>query len=190
MKIGKILPALTILALSFSAVKAQDAPKGFEKGKATLADGTIVTGFVKEKIRGNASITVINDSDNKKENYDGNELLAAEVGDDKYICIKGDFFKVVNDGNLKFVQKASDASSKPIYNGNTAVFANGTEGKPGDYFFYNDTNKQLKLVTKKTITAVADECLAGCDTAIAKAKAVNGDLSQVGEAVAIYNNCK
>jgi hypothetical protein len=189
MKIGKILPALAILALSFSTVKAQDAPKGFEKGKVVLADGSVVTGFVKEKIRGNASVIVINSTDNKKENYDGSELLAAEVGDEKYICIKGDFFKVVNDGNMKFVQKSSDASSKPIYNGNQAVFANGTEGKPGDYFFYNETSKQLKLITKKTITAMADECLAGCDTAIAKAKAANEDLSQVGEAVAIYNNC-
>ena len=45
------------------------------------------------------------------------------------------------------------------------------------------------LITRKTISAMADECLAGCDTAIAKAKAANEDLSQVGEAVAIYNNC-
>lgn len=188
MKIGNILPALAILAVSFSAT-AQDAPKGFEKGKVTLTDGSTISGYVKEKIKGNASVTVINDADKKKENYDGNELIAAEVGDDKFICIKGDFFRIISDGNLKFVQKSSDASGKPIYNGNQAVFANGTEGKPGDYFFYNDNSKTLKLITKKTITAAADECLAGCDTAIAKAKAVSEDISQVGEAVAIYNNC-
>lgn len=189
MKIGKILPALVILAISFSTAKAQDAPKGFQKGKVVLADGSVVTGYVKEKIRGNASITVINDADKKKENYDGSQLLTAEVGEDKFVCIKGDFFKIINDGNLKFVQKSSDASGKPIYNGNQAVFANGTEGKPGDYFFYNDSSKTLKLITKKTITATVEECLAGCDTAIAKAKAINEDISQVGEAVAIYNNC-
>jgi hypothetical protein len=189
MKIGKILSALAVLAVSFSSLKAQDAPKGFDKGKVVLADGSVVSGYVKEKIRSNASVTIINDTDKKKENYDGNELLAAEVGSDKFICVKGDFFKVINDGNLKFLQKSSDASNKPIYNGNQAVFANGTEGKPGDYFIYNNGTKQLKLVTKKTITAITDEYLAGCETAIAKARSAGDDMLQVGEAVTLYNSC-
>jgi hypothetical protein len=191
MKLLQILPALAILTVSFNSVKAQEAPKGFEKGKIILADGTVVSGFVKEKIRSNASVTVITEGNNKKKNYSGNDLLSAEVGADKFICIKGDFFKIINDGGLKFVQKASDASNKPIYNGNQAVFANGTEGQPGDYFIYNNGTRQLKLVTKKTITAISGECFAGCDTAIAKAKAVNNDIAEVGEAVTLYNNnCK
>lgn len=190
MKLLQILPALAILAVSFSSLKAQEAPKGFEKGKVVLTDGSVVSGYVKEKIRSNASVTVIGEG-NKKKNYSGNELLSAEVGEDKFICLKGDFFKIINDGGLKFVQKASDASDKPIYNGNQAVFANGTEGQPGDYFIYNNGTRQLKLVTKKTITAITGECFAGCDTAIAKAKTVTGDIAEVGEAVTLYNNnCK
>jgi hypothetical protein len=190
MKLLQIFPAVAILVVSFTSLKAQETPKGFDKGKVVLADGSVVSGYVKEKIRSNASVTVISESDKKKKNYSGNELLSAEIGNDKFICVKGDFFKVINDGGLRFVQKASDASGKPIYNGNQAVFANGTEGQPGDYFIYNNTTRQLKLVTKKTITTVTGECFAGCDTAIAKAKAVNGDMAEVGEAVVLYNNCK
>lgn len=190
MKLFKILSAVAILAMSFTSLKAQETPKGFGKGKVILADGSVVSGFVKEKIRSNASVTVISEVNNKKKNYNGNELLSAEIGEDKFICLKGDFFKVLNDGGLKFVQKSSDASGKPIYNGNQAVFANGTEGKPGDYFIYNNGTKELKLVTKKTITTVTAESFAGCDTAIAKAKTVNGDMAEMGEAVTLYNNCK
>jgi hypothetical protein len=190
MKTWKILLVVAILTVSSSSLKAQETPKGFDKGKIVLSDGSVVSGYIKEKIRSNASVTVISDADKKKKVYNGNELLSAEIGIDKFICQRGDFFKVIHDGGLKFVQKASDASGKPIYNGNQAVFANGTEGEPGDFFIYNNATRQLKLVTKKTISAVTDECFAGCDTAIAKAKTVNGDMSELGEAVALYNNCK
>lgn len=190
MKITQIFAAVAIVAVSFTSVKAQETPKGFDKGKVTLADGSVITGYVKEKIRGSASVIVISEGDSKKKTYSGNDLVSAEIGGEKFICHRGDFFKVINDGTLKFVQKASDASGKPIYNGNQAVFANGTEGAPGDYFIYNNGTKQLKLVTRKTITTVTNECFAGCDTAIAKAKAVNSDISEMGEAVTLYNNCK
>jgi hypothetical protein len=190
MKSLTILAAVAILTVSLSSVHAQEVPKGFEKGTVTLTDGSTVSGYVKEKIRGNASVTIISETDKKKKTYDGNELLSAEIGNDKFICQKGDFFKIIHDGRLKFVQKASDASRKPIYNGNQAVFANGTEGEPGDFFIYNNNSHLLKLITRKTITAVTTECFAGCDTAIAKAKAVSGDVSELGEAVELYNNCK
>ena len=179
------LPFIFVLLVTSSKAQA-DIPKGFNKGTILLSDSSIVSGYFKEKIRGNASLQYVGEG-NKKKNYDGSELLTAEIGDEKYLCVRGDFFRVITEGEVRFLQKASDASSKPIYNGSQAVFANGTEGKPGDYFIYIKNGKQLKLVTRKT-AADAKQWFAGCEEAIAKAKAVNEDIAQFGEAVVIYND--
>ena len=188
----KSLKILTLIALGLVGLQANaqtETPKGFTSGKVVLADNTVISGFFKEKIQSSAAVVFLTE-DKKKKTYNGSDLLSAEIGDDKYICIKGDFFKVICDGELKFVQKASDASFKPIYNGNQAVFANGTEGKPGDYFVYNQSAKQLNYITKKTVGTVVPELFSGCEEAIAKAKELDTDISRFGEAVVIYNSRK
>jgi hypothetical protein len=185
MKPLKVL--LPIFILAFFSSKAQtETPKGFVTGKIYLSDSTIVSGFFKEKIRSNASLQYLG-QDNKKKIYDGSDLLGAEIGEVKYLCTRGDFFRIITDGEIKFLQKASDASYKPIYNGSQAVFANGTDGRPGDYFIYIKSKKQLTLVTKKTASEAA-QWFAGCEEAIAKAKTASENISQFGEAVVIYNN--
>jgi hypothetical protein len=86
------------------------------------------------------------------------------------------------------LQKSSDASSKPSYNGTEAIFMHGTEGKPGDYFIYDIMGKQLKLVSKKTFDKVIAVSFADCTAAIDKAKVIGNDIYQLKEAVEIYNN--
>lgn len=181
----KILLVL-ISGFTFLSANAQDeSPKGFSTGKIVLADGSTLSGPVKDKIRSNASVVLIDN--NKKKNYDGSDLLSAEIGDQKFLCIRGDFFRVICDGEMKFLQKSSDASGKPMYNGNQAVFTNGTDGKPGDYFVYGK-DKQLKLVTRKTLTTVVADSFAGCEEAIASAKQAGDDVAKLGDAVVIYNS--
>ena len=58
----------------------------------------------------------------------------------------------------------------------------------GDYFIYNNNNKELKKVSKKNVDAVAASLFAGCTAAIEKAKTVNGDIAKVKDAVELYNN--
>ena len=101
---------------------------------------------------------------------------------------KGDFFEVLSEGELNFLQKASDASGKPTYNGNEAIFSSGTEGKPNDYFIYTTSSKQLRLVSKKNVDEIIAASFTGYTAAIDKAKTANGDLSQLKDAVEIYNN--
>jgi hypothetical protein len=184
----KALSLVIAIAFSLSTIYAQDAPKGFTKGSIVLSDSSVLTGYIKEKIRGNASLTFV-DAENKKKNYDGHSLVAATIGDEKYICIKGDFFKVVTDGRMKLLQKSSDASSKPIYNGNQAIFINGTEGNPGDHYIYTTSSKKLKHITRKSFASVTAECFSGCEQALAKAKSINEDISRLNEAVDAYNLC-
>lgn len=187
----KIINLLTLCVVSLVLTQANaqpEAPKGFKKGALILADGSSLPGFIKDNIRSNASVSFIAETGGKKKNYDGSDLNGAEIEGTKFICIKGDFFKVLSEGELNFLQKASDASGKPTYNGNEATFSSGTEGKLNDYFIYTTTSKQLKLVSKKNVDEVIAASFSGYTAAIDKAKTVNGDLSQLKDAIELYNN--
>jgi hypothetical protein len=180
--------AVTVLSLVFIEAQSQsEAPKGFVNGNILLTDGSTLTGFVKDNIRKSASVTFTNGVEKKKA-YEGSALLSAEIEGEKFICIKGDFFKLICEGELSFLQKSSDASAKPTYNGSEAVFVSGTEGKLNDYFIYNNNTKQLHLVSKKNVDQVTATSFADCRDAIEKAKTINGDLSQLKVAVETYNN--
>ena len=180
--------AVAVLLLAFSVANAQtDIPKGFTRGTITLIDGISQAGLIKDNIRRNASVILMTE-DGKKKTYDGTQLLAAEIEGSKYVCIKNDFFKVLCEGELSFLQKSSDASGKVSYNGSEAILSSGTEGKLNDYFVYDNSKKQLKLVSKKNVEEIALTSFADCTAAIDKAKGINGDLSQFRGAVEEYNN--
>lgn len=188
MKIMNVFTAVFFSLLLIKANAQSDIPKGFKKGTITTFDGNSQSGYVKDNMRNNASVTFIPEADGKKKNYAGADLNSLEMDGVKYICIKGDFFKVLCEGELNFLQKCSDASSKPSYNGTEALFTNGTDGKPNDYFIYSTMDKQLKLISKKNVDEVIASSFAGCREAIDKARNVNGDIYQIKDAVIVYNN--
>jgi hypothetical protein len=178
-----------LLTITFLQVKSQDAmPKGFTKGSVTLADNSEVTGFIRDDIRSKAAVVLIPQAGGKKTTYDGDKLNAVTIDGTKYICMKGDFFKVVCDGELSFLQKSSNASSKPVYVGTEAMFINGTEGKPGDYFIFNKSLNQLKLVNNKNVVEVTTQAFINCEAAVNKAKETGADIAMLKDAVNIYNN--
>ena len=185
MKISRLLP-VAMLSLFVFNVYAQEAPKGFQKGSVTLADGSTVSGYVKNNMRSDASIQFSEADGKKKTKYNGADINAVEIEGTKYISIKGDFFKVLCEGELCYLQKSSDASGKAIKVGNETTFLSGTEGSPNDYFLYNNS-KQLTLVSKKNLEATVTASFKGNNAAIDKAKTVKEDLSQLKEAVELYN---
>jgi len=185
----RILQSILVVAsfLLVSGAHAQtETPKGYTKGSIIMPDNSSIAGYVKDNMRKNAAVAFI-DEKQKKTNYNGSDILAVTIGSDNYISVKGDFFKTICNGKLCFVQKMSDASGKISYNGNEAVFASGTDGKPGDYFIYETKTKELKLVTKKNISEVATASFAGCNEAIEKSKTVTDDVLQLKDAVIVYN---
>ncbi len=170
MKIQQIL-SIFIFSLSFVQLQAQeDIPKGFKKGSITLFDKTVLTGYVKENIRSNASIVFLNEDTKKKKNYDGDGLVSITIDSNHYICIKGDFFKVLCTGSLSLLQKSSDASNKPSYNGSEAIFSSGTIGKPGDYLIFDNTSSQLRLIPKNNLDREVAQNFSSCPDAIDKTK--------------------
>jgi hypothetical protein len=187
MKIATTFTAL--LLLSIGTLSAQTtAPKGFKTGSVMLADSSVLQGFVKDNIKSNATVSFQAGTSSKKTTYAGADILSVTIEGDTYACIKGDFFKVICQGELCFLQKASDATGKMSYAGNEVVFSAGTEGKPGDFFLYSAAGKELVLVSKKNFDEVVTNSFHGYTAAIDKAKSANGDLAQVKDAVIIYNN--
>jgi hypothetical protein len=177
------------LGIVFFNVDAQTTiPKGFKNGVIVLADSSAVHGFIKDNIRRNASIVFRKENGQGKIDYHGSDLISVEIEGTKFLCIRGDFFRILSEGELFFLQKSSDASGIPSYNGNEAIFSNGTEGRPLDYFIYDKKNKQLKLVSKKNMNEVATLIFSGYAPAMDKIKAADADISRLKEAVDIYNS--
>ena len=184
MKLKHVLYA-SMLMLFFSPAFAQEVPAGFVIGSVTLADGSVVNGYIKDNLKKSASVQFI-DSKGMKKSYTASQVNGASIGDAKYTCISGDFFRTLSAGKMNFLQKASNASGSLTFNGSEAVASSGTEGKVGDYFVF--ANNQLKLLTKKNLDSFISNDLAVCAPAVEKAKSINGDIARLQEAVDIFNN--
>ncbi len=180
---------LAVSVLAGVSLKAQtEAPAGFSKGSIVLTDGKVIAGYIKEDMQKKASLTIIPDGGSKKKSYDAYNLSAAALNDSRFLCIQGDFFKVLCQGDLSFLQKMSNAGGKMVYNGADPLYLTGTEGKTGDYFVHNTKLNNLQLVTEKTLDAVVKNSFADCAAAISKAKETGTDIARLKEAVDIYNN--
>ncbi len=160
-------------------------PGGYTKATMVLDNGTSLSGYVKNNIKKTSSVVFIDEAGNNKKQYEGSDINSITIDTVQFICIRGDFFKVLCAGKLNYLQKASNSADKPVFNGTEAIFANGTKGNPGDYFIYSD--QQLKRLSKKNIGGFINNDLAGCSDAMQQAKASNGDVAKLGGAVASFN---
>jgi hypothetical protein len=185
MKKVKIYFAIVILFIAFIAKAQTSIPAGFARATIVLFNGSNLTGYVKESMKKSASVVFLNDNQNKKTTYHGNEINSIQINEESFICVGGDFFKVISTGKIIFIQKQSDASNKPSYNGNEPIFNNGTEGNVGDYFVYR--NSKLNIINKKTFEAFITIDLADDIVASEKAKKLNGDVTKLKDVIDIYN---
>lgn len=186
----KIVYLVAVVAGNLALLTAgaqTEAPKGFKAASLVLTDSSTVTGFIKDNIKASASVVFQPAEGAKRKTYSGSDLLAVKTSEANFTCIKGDFFKMICEGDLCFLQKSSDASGKPNYNGTEAVFNSGTEGKPGDYFIYDRRTQHLQLLSKKNKDEVTKTSFAGVPAALEKAGAVKDDLAQLRDAVELYN---
>jgi hypothetical protein len=130
-------------------LQAQDKiPAGFKKGTLVMQDSTVVSGYIREFIRNNASLVFLAGPKGKRQCLDGTQIRTLQIDSTRYRCIKGDFFRVLSEGKLCFLRKAGSAADKPVYNGTEPLLINGTEGRLGDYYVYNTSNQSLRLITR------------------------------------------
>jgi hypothetical protein len=186
----KILHTFIAIALSLPLSQADaqtGVPKGFKKGTIMLADGNTIPGFIKNNMRSEASIVFLGEAGGKKKIYNASQLNSVEMEGAKFLCISNDFFKVLSEGNLNFLQKSSDVYGKVFYIGNEPIVSPGTEGKAGDYFMYSSISKHLQLVSKKNFEEIIASSFENNTAAIDKAKTLKDDFARLKEAVDIYN---
>lgn len=189
MKFIQSIATLVLLVFTIQIACAQtELPKGYKQGSVVLTDNSVQAGYIKDNMAKDASVAFIASAADKKKNYTGSDILSAEIDGNSFICINGDFFKIICKGELCFLQKQSDASGKVSYNGPNAVFSSGTDGRPGDYFLYSAGNNTLKLVSKKNLEEVTTASFNGYTAALDKAKAAGNNIEELKEAVTIYNN--
>jgi hypothetical protein len=182
----KILSAIVLLAF-IATVQAQNfIPAGFVKADLILDNGNSLSGYVKDNIKKASAVVFVDANGNNKKKYEGSDIKSISIDTLHFICIKGDFFKVLCAGKLNYLQKVSNSSGKPTYNGTEVIFANGTQGKIGDYYIYND--QELKLLSRNNMESFISKDLAGCSEAIQQAKDSNGDMAKLSVAVVTYNN--
>lgn len=174
------------VAIIFLLSAHAQAPVEFVAGTITMANGSVVNGYVKDNLKKDASVIFTDTNGSSKKKYNGSVLNAVSINGVEYRCMMGDFFKVICDGKISFLQKASNASGKVTYNGSEAIVASGTAGKLGDYFTYS--NNQLYHLTTKTVDAFINGQLSTSTAAVEKAKAIKGDIALLSESVTIYNN--
>jgi hypothetical protein len=174
------------------ALYAQNTvPKGFVDGTIVLnGSSTTVPGFLKTSMCEGGKLVFIATGNELQKKYLATDLLAVNAGNLHFITIGGDFFKLISDGELCFLQKASNESNSTVYNGNEAIFVKGTAGRVNDYFFYNRSSKKLALLTKKNREALVTNSFAGCAAAIAKAAETGDDLAGLSHAVELYNQSR
>ena len=163
MKFSRNIMAITFALGSLSLTAQVAAPKGFKTATVSLDNGSSMSGF-------------LNEPGGKKMTYDATQVNAVNVEGVKFICINNDFFKVLSEGELNFLQKSSDAKGKVFYNGLESIVSSGTDGKPGDYFIYRNSTRELKLITNKNLNEVVSSSFQNYSAAIEKAKTANGDL--------------
>jgi hypothetical protein len=143
MKLQSLL-ATILLLLCFHSFSQTTIPEGFVPGKIILSDGTEQSGYLKDNMRKKSTVIFYNPNNNKKQNLDANNLSEVYLNDTRFLCLYGDFFKVIQTGENNILIKSSDASGKPFFNGIETVINNGTAGKIDDRFEYNADDRILK----------------------------------------------
>ena len=186
MKMKLLLSTMALFAFSATMHAQNNIPAGYAKAAIVLDNGNSLTGYVKDIMKKASAVVYMDEAGNNKKQYEGSDIKSISIDTLHFICIRGDFFKVLCAGKLNYLQKASNSSAKPSYNGAEAIFTNGTEGRIGDYFIYS--NQQLKLLNRKNMDAFIRNDLAGCADAIQQAKASNGDVAKLGGAVETFNS--
>lgn len=187
MKQVKILFAYGVLCC-LQAAAQKNIPAGFHKGQVVLFDGQTIRGYIKNTIRTNAAVVLMDENGNKK-TYGGHQLSRVTIDSAEFVCMQNDFFEVLCPGNISVIRKSSDGAGKIIgYNGTEPVVNSGTGGKLNDLFFYKKNQNRLYRVSKKDYDAVIRTVFAGCRDIIEEKEGYQFSKEEFIRLAGIFNN--
>ncbi|MBU3743573.1 MAG: hypothetical protein FGM61_03365 [Sediminibacterium sp.] len=122
-------------------------PAGFSEATVTLRNGTQLKGYAENLISARRVIAFRENSEAKKQNFSPKQLQSAQIGNQFFQIIQGDFFQLHTLGNSwELCEKISNSPASIEYNGVEPIMVSGSPGGIGDVFLFNRETNQLLSV--------------------------------------------
>jgi hypothetical protein len=145
MKKALFLPLALLLFFSKGLfAQSTSTPAGLTEATVTLTNGTILMGYGENLISSRRAIAFRSSADAKKQLFSAKQLQSAQLNQQYFQVIEGDFFQVHTRGDAwELCEKLSASPANIEYNGAEPIMVSSTPGAIGDLFLYNSTNHQL-----------------------------------------------
>lgn len=142
-----LLLALSLIAGKSVIAQPTPTPAGLTEATITLTNGTIVKGYGENLIASRRAIAFKSSADAKKQLFTAKQLQSAQLNQQNFQVIEGDFFQLHTRGaEWVLCEKLSTSPASLQYNGTEPILVGGSPGLIGDLFLYNSVNNQLLSV--------------------------------------------
>jgi len=127
-----------------SSAQTISAPIGFKEATLTLHNGTQLKGYAENLISGRKVIIFLENAGAKKQTYSPKQLQSAQISNQFFQIIQGDFFQLHTSGNTwELCEQLSHSPAIIEYNGVEPIMVNASPGRIGDLFLFNRETHQL-----------------------------------------------
>jgi hypothetical protein len=161
---------LSLLLIFSKGLFAQSTPTaaGLTEATVTLTNGTIVKGFGENLISSRRAIAFRSNSDAKKQLFSAKQIQSAQLNQQYFQVIEGDFFQVHTRGDAwELCEKLSATPATIEYNGAEPIMVSSSPGAVGDLFLYNTTTHQLLSVKEPFAKNYLQEKLVASNSSLA-----------------------
>ena len=146
-KIMFLLLATSWIGGITATAQTSAVPAGFTEATVTLRNGTQLKGYAENLISGRKVIAFLENPGAKKQIYSPKQLQSAQISNQFFQIIQGDFFQVHTHGNTwDLCEKLSNSPATIEYNGVEPIMVSATPGVIGDLFLFNKETHQLLSV--------------------------------------------
>lgn len=167
----KALFLFLVLSLIFSnGLFAQSTPTAAKLTEATLTltNGTIVKGYGENLISSRRAIAFRSNADAKKQLFSAKQIQSAQLNQQYFEVIKGDFFQMHTRGDAwELCEKLSASPATIEYNGAEPIMVSSTPGAIGDLFLYNSIEHQIISVKEPFAKKYLKEKLVASNSSLA-----------------------
>lgn len=142
-----VLFALGWMVNNTSTAQTTVVPAGYAEASLTLRNGTQLKGYAENLISGRKVIVFLENAGAKKQSYSLKQIQSAQISNQFFQIIQGDFFQLHTRGNTwELCEKLSNSPATIEYNGVEPIMVSASPGKIGDLFLFNAEANQLLSV--------------------------------------------
>jgi|694.fasta_scaffold00315_77 hypothetical protein len=162
--------SLALLLIFSKGLFAQSTPTaaGLTEATLTLTNGNIVKGYGENLISSRRAIAFRSNADAKKQLFSAKQIQSAQLNQQYFQVIVGDFFQVHTRGDTwELCEKLSASPATIEYNGAEPIMVSSSPGAVGDLFLYNSSNHQLISVKEPFAKKYLKEKLVASNSSLA-----------------------